>query len=328
MNKTDSVIYQRPHYYRGQLLLEDDFRAEQNYHVDARRRHNLHVHGSGVVQGLEVTRKTGNSITINAGYAIEDSGQEVFLDQSKEVDLGEFGPNDKIRVSLKYEEAGDDAEKQIRRECLAVIMATRVSEGSSGLTLATVTLDGKAKIGEDSIKNSQKTYGRIPAPGPITSEPLAANLKKGWLRIPPRPDPLVNVPKELGLAEKPPGFRVGATTALSPDSKNAGEKDRGAAGTISIPIPPGVIQVTRLRIAGEENEGEIYLAFFRGTWDKDKKAHHRDELAIKTISTRGPFIETIEIKDATLDPEWQTLSLRLIGTRRTQISLVAVEFVS
>jgi hypothetical protein len=31
MKKIVTVVEQRPNYYRGQLLLEDDFLAEQNY---------------------------------------------------------------------------------------------------------------------------------------------------------------------------------------------------------------------------------------------------------------------------------------------------------
>lgn len=327
MNNTDS-FKKRPHYHNGQLLNEKDFLDEQEYNAGARRRHNLYGHGWGVVRGLEVTRKTDNSITVNAGYAIESSGQEVFLDKSEDVDLEGFGPNEKIRVSLKYEENKDAPEKQIRRDCRAVILAAKDSEDSSDLTLATVKLDGQAKLGENAIDYKKTTYVRILKPGSVTSDDLHDDLKRGWLRIPPRPEPLLRVPKDLKFEEIPPPFRVGAITALSPDSRDAGEKDHGAAGTISIPIPPGAIQVTQLRIAGPENEGKIFITIFRGTWDNKNKKYHRDKLADETISTRGAFMETFNIEDTTLDSEWQTLSLRVIGTRRTHISLIAVEFVS
>ena len=45
MEKIRTVIEQRPNYYRGQLLLEGDFLAEQTYHVEARQHHNRHLHG-------------------------------------------------------------------------------------------------------------------------------------------------------------------------------------------------------------------------------------------------------------------------------------------
>ena len=58
MEKNDSIMYERPHYYRGQLLDENDFNEEQNYHTDRRKHHNKELHGWGVVSGLEVTRIT------------------------------------------------------------------------------------------------------------------------------------------------------------------------------------------------------------------------------------------------------------------------------
>ncbi len=323
MNNTDSVIYQRPHYFRGQLLLEDDFLAEQNYHASARRRHNLKLHGSGVVRGFEVTRKTDNSISINAGYAIEESGQEVFLDQSQDVDLGGFGPNEKIRVSLKYEEAGDPGDQQNRRECRAVIMVSKVSEGSSGLTLAAVKLDGQARIGEDAIDNDQKHYVRILAPGSIRAAELHATLKTGWLRLVFRPIALVNVPK--GENEIPPPFRVGATEALSPRPEK-GQEDNGAAGTMAISLPPSATQVTRLRIAGARNEGKIQFMLLLGGWDPSQNSHARKTLLDTEISNPGPFLEHFDIEDTPLNPEYQTMALWLRGTKRTAISLIAVEF--
>ena len=88
------------HYYRGQLLLEGDFLAEQNYHVDARRHHNLHLHGWGVVHGLTVSRDSDTSLAVNPGIAIDASGYEIFLERTQHVSLAEFGPNDRCRSAL------------------------------------------------------------------------------------------------------------------------------------------------------------------------------------------------------------------------------------
>jgi hypothetical protein len=328
MNKTDSVIYQRPHYYRGQLLLEDDFLAEQNYHAQARRRHSLHLHGWGVVRGLEVTRKTPNSITINAGYAIEDSGQEVFLDESMEVDLAEFGPNELLRVNLKSEETGDseqgETSQQKRRDICALLSVSRGAGDSTGVNLAALQLDGQGKLGKDAIDYKHTKYVRILAPGSITSADLHESLKTGWLRFPFRPIALVNVPD--GETEKPPAFRVGATEALSPRPEE-GQADKGAAGTMGIPLPPSVTQVTRLRIAGARNEGKIQFMLLLGGWDPSQNRHARKTLLETEISTPGPFLASFDIDDTPLDPEYQTMSIWLRGTQRTAISLIAIEFV-
>jgi hypothetical protein len=130
---------------------------------------------------------------------------------------------------------------------------------------------------------------------------------------------------EEGTEEGLPAFRVGATEAISPDPKEAGPRDRGAAGTMAIPIPPSVNQVTRLRVAGRENGGEIQIELIVGGWDPNGHTHIRKIIVDKKI-TSAPFLETFDIDDTALDPEYHTLSLWVKGTRRTAFSLIAVEF--
>jgi hypothetical protein len=125
-----------------------------------------------------------------------------------------------------------------------------------------------------------------------------------------------------------PAFRVGATEALSPDHRDAGDKDRGAAGTMAIPIPPSVKHVMRFRIAGMENKGEIAILLMRGGFDPDGRKHVRDVLLDEKIVRKEPYLETYTLKerDRALNPEYHTLVLWLKGTRRTAVSLIAVEF--
>jgi hypothetical protein len=84
--------------------------------------------------------------------------------------------------------------------------------------------------------------------------------------------------------------------------------------------------VTRLRIAGARNEGEIILQLIVGGWDQSKNEHVRKTIIDKKI-TSAPFLETFDIDNTAIDPEYQTLSIWLRGTRRTAISLIAIEFV-
>jgi hypothetical protein len=55
----------------------------------------------------------------------------------------------------------------------------------------------------------------------------------------------------------------------------------------------------------------------------------RDVLIDEKITRKEPFMEVYKVKEkeTALDPECHTLSLWLKGTRRTAISLIAVEFV-
>src|SRR4029077_13444222 len=108
------------------------------------------------------------------------------------------------------------------------------------------------------------------------------NLRRGWFRSPFRPEAMVEGPEagtEAGLA----GFRVGATEVLSPDPREAGDRDRGAAGTMAIPIPPSVSHVFQFSIAGNENKGEISLLLMRGGWDPRTRKHIRDILVEQKI---------------------------------------------
>lgn len=322
--KLSIMIEQRPNYYRGQLLLEDDFLAEQHYHVNARLNHNMHLHGWGVVHGLQVSGKSGNSITITPGFAVDVSGHEIFIKESQNLTLYGFEPNEWIVIGLTYHDIDGFSESDVerstnRQNSYASITASRKKEKKDTLTLAKVQLDDHGDIREDSIDYSETNFLRVLAQGSITCKELHPDLRKGWVRLPFRPQPLVNFPE--GETEIPPMFRVGATESMS--------KDSGAAGTMAIPIPPLACKVLRLRIAGSQNKGEISLELLKGGWDPINKKHIREKILKEIIkSTRDIdwFEETFHISENLLDSEYNTLCLWLRGTHRTAVSIVAVEF--
>ncbi len=77
----------RVNYFSGQVLGADDFRA---YFLGKQRRHNLLLHGWGVVHGLEVSRGTsGTSLVIAPGYALDPQGRELLLPIACELEIGE-----------------------------------------------------------------------------------------------------------------------------------------------------------------------------------------------------------------------------------------------
>lgn len=326
MEKIKTILGQRPHYYHGQLLLEDDFIEEQRYHVNARRIHNRKLHGRGVVEGLTVSRESDQSITINAGVAIDDAGNEISIGTTKNISLAEFGANDLVKVSLIYDEDDEHesaAKQRNRRQCFASIIVSKAAESDEGAILALLQLDGQGKLNDDAIDYSKTLYVRKLELGAIKSEDLHDSLRKGWVRLSFRPIPLTNPLK--GEKKPPPPFRVGATESRSGDQENPDEPG-GAAGTMAIPIPPSVTQVTALRIAGEKNEGEIEIELIKGGWDPERMKHFRQTLVDAKI-TSEPYLETFTIKETELDQEFHTLSLWVRGTGKTSVSLIAVEFV-
>ncbi len=75
----DSGKLQRVSYFFGQVLGEDDFKTEQNYFIEKHRLHNRHLHGWGVVNGLEVSVDKGNVVHVSPGIAIDCAGNEILL---------------------------------------------------------------------------------------------------------------------------------------------------------------------------------------------------------------------------------------------------------
>lgn len=79
----------RVNYFEGRLLAAADFVTEQQYHRDKARRHNLRLHGSGVVRGLTVslpgrgTRQA--SVNVKPGVGIDPAGNELELEADTSV---------------------------------------------------------------------------------------------------------------------------------------------------------------------------------------------------------------------------------------------------
>ena len=62
----------RLRYYNGQFLQEQDFTAEQEYHLDRQRRHNRQLHTYGIAEGLTVTAGVGaTSAVVSPGTAVD-----------------------------------------------------------------------------------------------------------------------------------------------------------------------------------------------------------------------------------------------------------------
>jgi hypothetical protein len=314
----------RPNYYHAQLLVEKDFLAEQGYHINARRRHNLKLHGSGVVSGLKVVLLNETSIAVQPGIAIDESGQEIFLNSAEDFYLSdEFGANDLVYVSLTYQ---DDAKEVAASntnsiKVYAVITIAKAKE-DNGVLLATVRLDGQGKIGADSIDYSSTTYaGKVLIPDSVGVKELASELKTGWIRT------SCNL---TGLVDKDgiplPSFLIGPTEAVSHRTETSeGKKDLGAAGALHITIPPSVKKIMRFRIAGSKNEDKITFSLLIGGWDP-KKMEHVDRALLKEETISGaPFLKEYVVDETDIDPEYSTLSLSLSCTKRAAISLIAVE---
>lgn len=69
----------RVRYYQQQYLGADDLTAEQAYHRDMRRRHNLAHHTWGVVVGLDLRIEDDTRLWVGPGMAVDGFGREIFV---------------------------------------------------------------------------------------------------------------------------------------------------------------------------------------------------------------------------------------------------------
>ena len=329
-------IEELPNYYYGQLLTQEDFLAEQEFHVRARELHNRHFHGTGIVHGLDVDPSGDTAVSISTGLALDDRGREIRLHDAAILDLSKFSERDVLTISLSYEEEETDEETN-RRTAYAVLAAVPQGEQIPGLTLAIVQLDDRAKVRADRINRSTRKFAGLPA-GSVTVPALEPRLQSGWMRMPFRPFPLDKDPEDKDVL--PPPFRVGATMAKSHSAINGVKNTLGAGETMSIPIPPGVRRIVKFRIAGEDNVDGIELLLVVGGWDAKNKDHVRRTLVDArreanahlvgsqptTPNAKSPYEKTWDIPDGDIDPEYSTLSLWLRGFGKTAVSLVAVQY--
>src|SRR6185437_401729 len=81
----DMTDIERLNYYEGEFLGAVDFEAEQEYHRDMRRRHNIGPHTWGIVSGLDIAQFLNGGannevdVYIQPGIAVDGFGREIVL---------------------------------------------------------------------------------------------------------------------------------------------------------------------------------------------------------------------------------------------------------
>lgn len=80
MKNTKLFPFERNHYFYGKLLSVDDFELEQDYMNNKRRMLNRYLSGCGVVAGLYVVGLDEQTVSVEAGIALDSTGREIALD--------------------------------------------------------------------------------------------------------------------------------------------------------------------------------------------------------------------------------------------------------
>jgi hypothetical protein len=328
----------RPHYFTGELLKEDDFRSEQAYHIEMRRRLTSVLHEWGIAGGLLVTREGDRKVSVSPGLAIDALGREIVLHATEVVEVSEYGPNAVVYLTLSYDEGFEahDRYPSGNEEHFVSTTEYAVFGHHTGappksehhpVVLAAVHLDSKGIIKTVDLSVRKDASARL-APGAVRTEALAdasvterkldaalcALLESrvhGWVRLPFKPSEFIE-PGKLSEGR----FTIGATETFC--------DGRGAKGTLGIPVPAGATRIKHFRVAGKKCDGSISLELFRCGWDAQKQEHERMSL-LRTTVTGTPFNKTFPVGHD-LHVEDHTLALYLAASAETFISLVAAEF--
>ncbi len=81
MKNSNYFPFQRNRYFYGKLLSVDDFELEQRYMNDKRRLVNRFLFGPGIVTGLYVVDVDEQTVSVEAGFALDTWGREVIVDK-------------------------------------------------------------------------------------------------------------------------------------------------------------------------------------------------------------------------------------------------------
>ena len=82
---------QRLNYYEKQYLQTGDFRDEQAYHIEMRRRHLIAHHSWGIVLGLEISQDATSKVwAVQPGMAIDGFGREIILPIAEPLNINQI----------------------------------------------------------------------------------------------------------------------------------------------------------------------------------------------------------------------------------------------
>ena len=162
---------QRPNYFPGQYLLDEDFELAHKYLSDRQRYINSRLHLAGIVEGLEVEAIAGEAeITIKSGTAIDGEGNLIILSAEKS--------NIKITsgcwVCVRYHQEQKtlqepeipDSFTRFAEEPLLTLLEGIEAKDSKTVTLAKLSLEN----GQVKIDNSVRQYSGVRLPSGQSEE--------------------------------------------------------------------------------------------------------------------------------------------------------------
>jgi len=113
----------RLNYFKNQFLKVEDFKDEQQYHIDKLGYHNKYLHTVGIAGGLDVEFKPGgNYVTVTRGVAVDGNGREIILEDEKQIDFSQSEVGSYF-LTISYEDTETDPTEET-----GVVGNTRITE--------------------------------------------------------------------------------------------------------------------------------------------------------------------------------------------------------
>ncbi|PWU14371.1 MAG: hypothetical protein C5B50_17480 [Verrucomicrobia bacterium] len=196
---TNTTDIERLNYYEGEYLGALDFAAEQEYHRDMRRRHNVGQHTWGIVSGLDIVQfpnggaapsgKTAVDIYIRPGMAVDAFGREIVVFSAAQLTDDLFAPYydpnpgatpKTMYVWVKYQQQFSQPSTDFCASQSTVNPFGRVQENYQLIITATASPspdpDDPIVVDGTNLTVPPEPSVSSPAPAPPTPSPSAASI--------------------------------------------------------------------------------------------------------------------------------------------------------
>jgi hypothetical protein len=306
----------RLNYFTHQFLREQDFKDEQAYHLQMRHRHNQLVYGWGIVEGFHVRKKGEREITIEPGIAIDKDGKEIIVSSTVTRDLGSFERSSHTFVTVAY---GESMEESDHHSAGGVEGYTRVTESpvfnetrhqpekdGAVITLARVHLNEVGHVHHIETDSSVRKIAGV------------RNPSVGWMRLPFKPVRMSHEKMTVG----PVKFVNQQEHEFIVEGAFARCDERGASGSMDIPVPPAASKLVAFRIAGTTS-GRVFVHLLRVGWNLHENKAEQTQLLDEIVS--GPSFHK-EIPAAYPLDETHALAVTVRAEGESYICLVAAKF--
>jgi len=215
-------IFQRVNFFKGLFMKTEDWKKEQQYHMEKQRFHNKYLHTPGVVpdclERLRVTvSETGNKLIIAPGYAIDGEGRDLYVPEPKEIDIPDlqsFNPPTTIYIAIRYAENPQDKRENETNPMYSgyaylsedpqVEITSQEPDNHENIELARVRLSENA----GRIRNADSPAGMGTGFLPVPVKPRTPGTRKAVVPLGTKADP-----HKTGIAgvrggepENQPGF--------------------------------------------------------------------------------------------------------------------------